>query len=69
MRVCTYTAALLHLTHFSPLLSFLHLPLSQIWNFMAIHHVLRLFPQMNDLPNYEALRSATAPAAEKETDK
>lgn len=27
-----------------------------IWNFMAIYHVLTLFPDMNDCPNYEQMR-------------
>ena len=26
-----------------------------IWNFMAIYHVLKVFPELNDLPNYEAM--------------
>ena len=28
-----------------------------IWGFMAIFHVNQLFPEKNDLPNFEALRS------------
>jgi len=27
-----------------------------IWNFMAVYHVCKLFPDLNDLPNYEMLR-------------
>ena len=27
-----------------------------IWNFMAIYHVLCVFPHMNDLVNFEALK-------------
>ena len=27
-----------------------------IWGFMAIYHVLLLFPEKNDMPNFEVLR-------------
>ena len=33
-----------------------------IWNFMAIHHVNKVFPGMNDLPDYAAIAKAHAPA-------
>ena len=29
-----------------------------IWNFMAIHHVNKVFPKMNDLPDYEGIADA-----------
>ena len=32
-----------------------------IWNFMAIHHVRKVFPCMNDLTNFEAFRTPPSP--------
>ena len=40
-----------------------------IWGFMAIYHVNALFPQMNDLPNFEALRRAAEAPQEDDQEK
>ena len=38
-----------------------------IWGFMAITHVIAVFPQANDLENYEQARRANFAAADCET--
>lgn len=38
-----------------------------IWGFMAVVHVVAIFPHMNDLANYEALRRKHVRSADAET--
>lgn len=38
-----------------------------IWGFMAVVHVVAVFPQMNDLADYEVLRRQNVRSADAET--